>query len=122
MVSAVFHTPFDPATRHAVNPLPVDAAPPAAAPGAPRRSWRERLDGRAIALAVIPPLAGIGLLLGIWALCTLRSTSFPSPLETWDSARALFADPFYRKSPNDQGIGWNILASLGRVGLGFGLA
>ena len=26
------------------------------------------------------------------------------------------------EAPNDQGIGWNILASLQRVGLGFGLA
>jgi nitrate/nitrite transport system permease protein len=34
----------------------------------------------------------------------------------------LFADPFYRKGPNDQGIGWNILNSLSRVGMGFGLA
>ena len=34
----------------------------------------------------------------------------------------LFADPFYRKGPNDQGIGWNILNSLQRVGIGFGLA
>ncbi len=120
MVSATFHTPFDPATRHAVTPLP--DAPPAAPPAQPRRPWRERIDGPAVALAVLPPLAGIGLLLGVWALCTLKSSTFPSPLETWDSARALFADPFYRKGPNDQGIGWNILASLGRVALGFGLA
>jgi nitrate/nitrite transport system permease protein len=124
MVSAVFHTPFDPATRHAVTPLaePAAIAERAPEPAAARPSWRERIDGRAIALAVVPPLVGIGLLVGIWALCTLRSTSFPSPAATWDSARELFADPFYRKSPNDQGIGWNILASLGRVGLGFGLA
>ena len=34
----------------------------------------------------------------------------------------IFSDPFYRKGPNDQGIGWNVLTSLGRVGVGFGLA
>ena len=34
----------------------------------------------------------------------------------------MFSDPFYRKGPNDQGIGWNILLSLQRVGIGFGLA
>jgi nitrate/nitrite transport system permease protein len=34
----------------------------------------------------------------------------------------VFSDPFYSKGPNDQGIGWNVLASLERVGLGFGLA
>jgi len=30
--------------------------------------------------------------------------------------------PFYQNGPNNQGIGWNILASLTRVGIGFGLA
>jgi len=41
---------------------------------------------------------------------------------TLKSAIELFADPFYSNGPNDQGIGWNILASLKRVGVGFGLA
>ena len=125
MVSAVFHTPFDPETRHAVTLLAETVpAAPAAPPAEPdaRRSWRDRFDGAAIALTVIPPLVGIGLLIGIWALCTIKGTSFPSPAVTWESARELFSDPFYRKTPNDMGIGWNILASLGRVGLGFGLA
>jgi nitrate/nitrite transport system permease protein len=34
----------------------------------------------------------------------------------------LFSDPFYRKGPNDQGVGWNVLMSLERVAVGFGLA
>jgi len=34
----------------------------------------------------------------------------------------LFADPFYRNGPNDQGIGWNVLSSLQRVAIGFGFA
>jgi nitrate/nitrite transport system permease protein len=34
----------------------------------------------------------------------------------------LFAHPFYDNGPNDQGIGWNILYSLYRVGIGFGMA
>jgi nitrate/nitrite transport system permease protein len=37
-------------------------------------------------------------------------------------AVVIFSDPFYKKGPNDQGIGWNVLTSLGRVGMGFGLA
>jgi nitrate/nitrite transport system permease protein len=127
MVSAVFHTPFDPATRHgtatseeAPTRAPV-VEPPAVAARVPR-TWRERVDGRAIALTLIPPVAGIALLIAIWALCTMKGSTFPTPAATFESARALFADPFYRKGPNDQGIGWNILASLGRVALGFGLA
>ena len=38
------------------------------------------------------------------------------------AAQALFADPFYDNGPNDKGIGWNLLASLQRVAVGFGLA
>jgi nitrate/nitrite transport system permease protein len=34
----------------------------------------------------------------------------------------VFSDPFYSNGPNDQGVGWNILSSLKRVAMGFGLA
>ena len=78
--------------------------------------------GAPLALTVLPPLFGFGLLVGIWALLTMNGGSFPTPAATWDAAVKLFADPFYRNGPNDQGIGWNILYSLQRVGLGFGLA
>ncbi|MET1077728.1 MAG: nitrate ABC transporter permease [Pseudomonas sp.] len=72
--------------------------------------------------AAIAPLLGIALFLGVWALIALNSRGLPGPLATGLSAMTLFADPFYDNGPNDMGIGWNILHSLGRVGLGFGLA
>jgi nitrate/nitrite transport system permease protein len=129
MASTMFHSPLESATRHgstSQGEAPSAAAAPVAQPGvaaaATPRPWRDRVDGRAIALAVVAPVAGIALLIAIWALCTTKGGSFPTPAATFDSARELFSDPFYRKSPNDQGIGWNILASLGRVALGFGLA
>ena len=71
---------------------------------------------------IFPPLIGIGLFIVVWMILAQGSTALPGPLKTWDSAVALFSDPFYRHGPNDQGIGWNILNSLGRVGVGFGLA
>lgn len=43
-------------------------------------------------------------------------------MQTGVAAVALFRDPFYVNGPNDQGIGWNILHSLQRVGLGFAAA
>jgi len=52
----------------------------------------------------------------------MKSTTFPTPAATFTEAVKLFSDPFYRKGPNDQGIGWNILFSLERVAVGFGLA
>jgi nitrate/nitrite transport system permease protein len=77
---------------------------------------------RPYALAILPPLLGIGFLLLIWEIVSLGSAGLPSPAVTLREAARLFADPFYIKGPNDQGIGWNVLASLKRVALGFGLA
>ena len=71
---------------------------------------------------VIPAFLGLGLLVVLWQLAAINSKGFPTPLSTLDSAITLFADPFYRDGPNDMGIGWNVLASLQRVAIGFGLA
>ena len=77
---------------------------------------------RAAALVVLPPLLGLGLLILMWQILSANNSSFPTPLVTFNQAVVIFSDPFYRNGPNDQGIGWNILASLKRVGMGFGLA
>ena len=77
---------------------------------------------RAAALTVVAPLLGIGLLILLWQILSANNSSFPTPLVTFNEAVVMFSDPFYRNGPNDQGIGWNILASLKRVGMGFGLA
>ena len=69
-----------------------------------------------------PPALGLILFVFLWALLSHFRHGLPGPLATWDSAVQLFSDPFYDKGPNDQGIGWNILHSLTRVGIGFGLA
>ena len=77
---------------------------------------------RSYALAVLPPLLGIAMLVLVWQIVSLGNSSFPSPMTTFNEAVKVFSDPFYQKGPNDQGIGWNVLSSLKRVGLGFGLA
>jgi len=137
MVSAVFHSPLAAASEsiamkkeapHADSarasglkdqkPL-TQTVTSAAAPAAPRpaRDWR------GLVMAVLPPVMGLGLLVGIWAIVSIStSSSIPSPWETWKQAVVLFSDPFYRKGPNDQGVGWNVLMSLERVAVGFGLA
>ncbi len=126
MVSAVFHSPREAIAAAATPATPatpatsVTAATPV--PSAPPREPRQPFDWRGLWLKVLPPVIGLALMVGIWALATQKSTTFPGPLETFDAAVKLFADPFYRKGPNDQGIGWNILFSLQRVGVGFGLA
>jgi nitrate/nitrite transport system permease protein len=122
MVSAVFHSPLEakpvmPATKAAAPARPL---PPAAAVEPVARAAR---DWRAVWLRVLPPVLGFALLVLVWELVALRSTTgFPSPLATWQQALTVFSDPFYSKGPNDQGVGWNVLSSLQRVALGFGLA
>jgi nitrate/nitrite transport system permease protein len=71
---------------------------------------------------LVPPLAGLIFLVLVWQFIAARNSSFPTPMVTFTEAVKLFSDPFYRTGPNDQGIGWNILASLERVAIGFGLA
>lgn len=86
----------------------------------------KRLALRAKVLSVFgnafPTLLGIALFLFIWQAIHLFVEAIPSPAFTFQAAVKLFADPFYVNGPNDQGIGWNLLYSLGRVGLGFGCA
>ena len=72
--------------------------------------------------SIIPAVFGILLFLGIWTLLSQQQPVLPGPISTWHSAVELFSHPFHRNSLDDQGIGWNILSSLQRVGLGFGLA
>lgn len=73
-------------------------------------------------MSILAALLGVAFLVLVWQIIGLTNSQFPTPLLTLQEAIKLFADPFYRTSPNDQGIGWNILASLQRVGIGFGLA
>ncbi len=65
---------------------------------------------------------GIASFIALWAVIARVGGELPKPSVTWDAALKLFADPFYNNGPNDQGIGWNVLNSLGRVAIGFGAA
>ena len=133
MVSAVFHAPLEGAPA----PHPTSAATASTHKSAANKSIQSsgeaqksmkasnptRIDWRELALNVVPPVLGLGLLVGLWALVSISTgASIPGPVETWGQAVQVFADPFYRNGPNDQGVGWNVLMSLQRVAVGFGLA
>jgi nitrate/nitrite transport system permease protein len=121
MVSAVFHSPLESGAAPVAAETPVQR--PTARPSAPPpKAARQPIDWSAFWLVVLPPVFGFALLIGVWGLLTQNSTSFPTPKATFEAAAKLFANPFYRNGPNDQGIGWNILNSLERVALGFGMA
>jgi len=109
------------ATLSAPSPQPSpseDSGKPAVSEKVSR--WVEGL--RSFVLAVAPPLLGLGVFLLLWVWISQLAPALPGPAKTWDSAVQLFSNPFYRNGPNDQGIGWNILSSLQRVGMGFGMA
>ncbi|MET0345161.1 MAG: nitrate ABC transporter permease [Casimicrobiaceae bacterium] len=99
-----------------------DAAPALMSEEARERAERRREQVRAVLLQLLPPVLGVLLFIGVWSLVSVTSPQLPSPTKTWASAVDVFSNPFYRKGPNDQGIGWNVLMSLQRVGIGFGLA
>lgn len=129
MVSAVFHSPLDtslPVPRAGESRAQVAPHPgllPATEKQEKEQGQRTPIDLRAFWMRVLPPLAGFGLLLLIWEVVAMKSTTgFPTPMATWQQAVTVFSDPFYSKGPNDQGVGWNVLSSLQRVALGFGLA
>ncbi|WP_051236357.1 nitrate ABC transporter permease [Ottowia thiooxydans] len=106
------------------QPAPIPAVPYAGRP------QKETVRGRrlgalvgSLVSAVLPPACGLGLLVLIWAIVSSATgNTVPGPVETWHQAVEVFRDPFYHNGPNDQGVGWNVLASLQRVAIGFGLA
>ena len=82
------------------------------------RAQRLRLMTR-----VAAPVLGFAVFLLVWqAVAHSGDKQLPGPAAVWEAAVKLFSDPFYVNGPNDQGIGWNVLSSLQRVGVGFGLA
>ena len=97
------------------------AALPAAATELPQAPSRLRTALASGLRGFVPPVLGLLLFVLAWAQVSVVS-DLPGPLQTWDSAVQVFSDPFYQKGPNDQGIGWNVLHSLARVAMGFGLA
>jgi nitrate/nitrite transport system permease protein len=77
---------------------------------------------KSFGLLILPQFLGLALLVLVWTIIAEKNTALPSPWVTLQEAIKVFSDPFYQNGPNDQGIGWNIYASLKRVAVGFGLA
>jgi nitrate/nitrite transport system permease protein len=127
VMQASIHQPSELPPDAEIEKNPAKLASAASTPGkaaGPNVSARvqKKLPLRPFFLAVLPPLLGLLVLIMVWQIISITTTEFPSPAMTYQAAIALFSDPFYSNGPNDQGIGWNVLASLARVGTGFGMA
>ncbi len=73
--------------------------------------------------ALVPPFVTLALILLVWQLLCIGPTSaLPSPSRIWSEANELIMHPFYEAGSQDMGLGWRVLTSLKRVGVGFGLA
>ena len=112
-------SPPVPPVPPAADASPVRDVPPMRipAPVSVAAQWMRR-----VLMTVLPPALGIAAFVLVWAVVARTSDYLPGPDTTFASAVELFSDPFYRAGPNDQGIGWNLLASLSRVAQGFGMA
>jgi nitrate/nitrite transport system permease protein len=115
-------TPVSRQAETIATPAANEPAMHAVTPAGPHRDWQPGQKLRQFLQWLLPPVFGLLLLLTAWSLISQQSEGLPGPSATFDSAIAVFSDPFYDNGPNDQGIGWNILHSLQRVGIGFGMA
>ncbi|TKB97601.1 nitrate ABC transporter permease [Pedobacter cryophilus] len=58
----------------------------------------------------------------IWQLVSIiTEKEIPGPLQTWVVCKEMFTTPFYDNGPNDKGIGNQLMSSLWRVFIGFGI-
>ncbi len=97
---------------------------PAPAPDATTETAsRERKPLEALARAILLPAITFGLVLLGWTIMQAAFVpSFPDVPTVWNKAIEIFSDPFYVYGPNDMGVAWQVMYSLGRVVAGFLLA
>ncbi|RYX84453.1 ABC transporter permease [bacterium] len=63
------------------------------------------------------------LMLAFWMLlCSTLAKDLPTPLITFKALWAMLAHPFYKNDDGTMGVGNLVIASLGRVFMGFGVA
>jgi nitrate/nitrite transport system permease protein len=87
---------------------------PVRAANQPRSEWGD---------AILLPLTAFVLVAGVWFLLSHTVAPFlPDPIRTFVRSWDLIRAPFFDNGPNNKGIGWQVLYSLGRVGIGFSMA
>ncbi|NHC36815.1 nitrate ABC transporter permease [Scytonema millei] len=89
-----------------------------------RKSLQQKAIAKFIAKKVIPPIVAIAIFAVIWQLLTMSGIlALPSPIaviqETWDP---YIINPFFDNGGTDKGLALQIIASLGRVAIGFSLS
>ena len=71
----------------------------------------------------IMPLVALAFIGLFWEIYSSRDgVTLPGPLKTLHDSWNLIAHPWFDHGPNDKGLGWQLLSSLGRVAMGYSLA
>ena len=106
-------------TISALNKAGVTSEAAKAAPARPMLKPVLRFLGE----RVLPPVIVLAVLLAFWQLAFSGATSgLPTPLDVWEQSSELITAPFFDYGSQDIGLGWRVLTSLERVGIGFSLA
>lgn len=86
-------------------------------------SLRMKHLGNYLTVRVVPALIVISILVAIWQItCSRPDSNLPSATTVFEETRYLIENPFYNNGGTDVGMGWQLLASLERVAIGYTLA
>ncbi len=93
-------------------------------PEAERETDTERIARvRRLAQTILLPIIALVFIGLFWeAYSNREGVTLPGPVKTVTESWNLIAHPFYDNGPNDKGLGWHLLNSLKRVGMGYSLA
>ena len=89
------------------------------------RSVTQRVKdvGHYLMVRVVPAVVVIGVLVAVWQItCSRPDSNLPSATTVFAETRYLIENPFYDNGGTDVGMGWQLLASLERVAIGYTLA
>lgn len=93
--------------------------------GDSKKSMAHRLTklSNYLLVRVIPALVVLVLLIGLWeVLCSRPGSNLPAASQVIEETIYLIENPFYDNGGTDVGMGWQLLASLKRVAVGYTLA
>lgn len=73
--------------------------------------------------AVVLPLACVALFLFLWQVYSQKEgVTLPGPAAVWRDSQQMILHPWFDNGANDKGLGWQVMASLERVAIGYGAA
>jgi nitrate/nitrite transport system permease protein len=85
------------------------------------KAREERIRERTRAIAY--PFAATVLFLFLWQVYSQKEgVTLPGPGAVWRDSKEMILHPWFDNGANDKGLGWQILASLKRVAIGYGSA